>query len=72
MKRQFVELWVKEKGDGIVIDYDLVKINYHKSHSFYTVSCLEEFTKMLDTEWAREWDKTNNCKDVVYKLELIS
>ena len=31
-----VEQWVKEQGDGIVIDYELVKINDHKSHSFYT------------------------------------
>ena len=66
-----VDQWVKEQGDGIVIDYDLVKINDHKSHSFYTVSSLEEFAKMLDTEWAREWDKANNCKDIVYKLELV-
>ena len=29
-----VDQWVKEQGDGIVIDYDLVKINDHKSHSF--------------------------------------
>jgi len=42
-----------------------------KSHSFYTVSSLEEFAKMLDTEWAREWDKANNCKDIVYKLEIV-
>ena len=66
-----VEQWVKEKGGGIVIDYDLVKINDHKSHSFYTVSSLEEFADMLDTERAREWDKETNCKDIVYKLELI-
>ena len=66
-----VEQSLKEQGDGIVIDYELVKINDHKSHSFYTVSSLEEFAKMLDTEWAREWDKANNCKDIVYKLELI-
>ena len=61
----------KEQGDGIVLDYDLVKINDHKSHSFYTVSSLEEFAKMLDSEWAREWDETNNCKDKVYKLEVV-
>ena len=30
-----------------------------------------EFVKMLDTEWAREWDKANNCRDIVYKLELV-
>ena len=66
-----IEQWVKEQEDGIDIDYDLVKINDHKSHSFYTVSSLEDFAKMLDTEWAREWDKANNCKDIVYKLELV-
>ena len=65
------EQWVKEQGDGIVLDFDLVKINDHKSHSFYTVSSLKEFAKMLDSEWAREWDKANNCKDIVYKLELV-
>jgi len=26
---------------------------------------------MLGTELAREWDKANNCKDIVYKLELV-
>ena len=39
----------KEKRDWIVFDYDLVKINDHKSHSFYAVSSSEEFAKMLDT-----------------------
>ena len=62
---------VKEQGDGIVIAYESVKINDHTSHSFYTVSSLEEFAKTLDAEWAREWDKANNCKDIVYKLELV-
>ena len=66
-----IQRWVKEQGEGIVIDYELVKINDHKSHSFYTVSGLEEFLELLNTEWAREWDKANNCKDIVYKLELV-
>ena len=26
---------------------------------------------MLDKEWFRGWDKANNCKDIVYKLELV-
>ncbi len=69
--KETVEQWVKEQGCRIVIDYNLVKINDQKSHYFYTVSSLEEFAKMLDTEWAREWDKANNCKDIVYKLELV-
>tara|TARA_S200000501_G_C20430027_1_gene571847 strand:+ start:115 stop:378 length:264 start_codon:yes stop_codon:yes gene_type:complete len=67
-----VQQWIKEQGEKIVIDYELVKINDHKSHSFYSVSSLEDFTGMLDSEWAREWDKANNCKDMVYKLELVA
>ena len=66
-----VQQWVKEQGKGVVIDYELVKINDHKSHSFYAVSSFHEFAKMLDTEWSREWDKANNCKDLVYNLELV-
>ncbi|ABM71636.1 Hypothetical protein P9515_04271 [Prochlorococcus marinus str. MIT 9515] len=66
-----IHRWVKEQGEGTVIDYELVKINDHKSHSFFTVSNLEEFSEILDSEWAREWDKANNCKDIVYKIELI-
>ena len=66
-----VEQWVRDQRDGIVIYYDLVKINYHKSQSFYNASSLEDFSKMLKTEWAKEWDKANNCKDIVYKLELV-
>ena len=68
-----VRQWVKEQGERIVVDYELVKINNHKSHSFYTVSSLEEFSRMLDSEWARdrEWDQANNCKDILYKLELV-
>ena len=52
-------------------DYNLIKINDHKSHSLYAFSSLEEFAKMLDREWAQEWDKANNCNDIVNKLELV-
>ena len=61
----------KEQGEGIFIDYELIKINDHKSHSFYTVSRLEEFIIMLDIECARKWDKANNFKDIIYKMQLV-
>ena len=66
-----IDQWVKGQGDETVIDYDLVRVNDHKSHSFYSVSSLEKFAKMLDNNWAKEWDKANNCQDIVYKLELV-
>ena len=63
--------WVKDKGEGIVIDYELIKINDHKIHLFYAVSSLEEFLIMLDTEWVREWDKAYDCKNIIYKMQLV-
>ena len=68
---QTVRRWLLEEGDGIVIDYELVKINDNKSHSFNTVSNTEDFSGIMNTEWAREWDKANNYKGIVYKLQLI-
>ena len=50
-------------------NYDLNKINVQKSHSLYNVISLEALTKILDNPFAREWDKANNCKDIVYRLE---
>ena len=29
--KESVDQWVKEQGEGIVLDYDLVKINEHNS-----------------------------------------
>ena len=66
-----VKQWIREYGEGIVKDYELVKLNDNKSYSFYTVSSLKEFVKMLNNPWSKEWDKTNNCKDKIYKIELV-
>ena len=41
---EIIEL-VKEQGEEIVIDYELVKINAHKFNSFYTVSSLGELER---------------------------
>ena len=66
-----IEKFVNEYADVVVIDYDLNKTNDHKSHSFYNVISLKAFAEILYTPFARQWDKENNAKDVVYKLELI-
>ena len=58
-KKETIEKFVKEYGDEVVNDYDLNKINDHKSHSFYNVTSFEAFAKILDTPFAREWDKAN-------------
>ena len=63
--------FVMEYGDGVVIDYDLNRSNDHKSHCFYNVKSLKAFAEILDTPFASEWDKENNCKYIVYKPEII-
>ena len=64
-----IEKFVKEYGDEVVIDYDLNKNNDHKLHSLYNVTSLKAFAKILDNPFAREWDKANNCKDIVYRIK---
>ena len=66
-----IEKFVNEYADVVVIDYDLNKINDHKSHSFYNVISLKAFAEILDTPFVSEWDKENNYKYIVYKPEII-
>ena len=40
-----IEKFVKEYADGVVIEYDLNKINDHKSHYFYNAQVLKLFQK---------------------------
>ena len=69
--KETVKRWIKEQGDAIVKDFEIIKINDHKSHSFYTVSSSEEFLMILDSDWAKEWDRDNNCNVNIYKLQLV-
>ena len=45
---------VTEDGSGIVIGYELVRINDNKFHSFFTVSSFENFSRMMNTGYERE------------------
>ena len=62
---QTVQQQLKGQDKSILIDYELVKINDYKSHSFYTFSGLEDFAKMLNPEYARKQNKANNCNDIL-------
>ena len=41
---------MKVQGKDNVIDYELVKINDNNSHSFYTVSNMEDFSGTMNTK----------------------
>ena len=33
---------------------------------------LEKLGAEMESPFAKEWDKKNNCKDTVYSIELVS
>ena len=63
---------VGEPSDLLAVQFELIKINDRKFHSLYTISNLEEFLRILDTERAREWDKANNCREIRISLNKFS
>ena len=52
-------------------DYEFVKVNYHKAHTFINITDRDKFGASLESDEAKEFDKRNNCKDTVYTLDLI-
>ena len=55
-----------------VTDYDFMKVNDHKSHFLVNHNTnLEKLGAEMESPFAKEWDKKNNCKDTVYSIELV-
>ena len=49
-----------------------VKVNEHKSNLLMNCTDLEKLGAEMESPFAKEWDKKNNCKDTVYSIELVS
>ena len=54
-----------------VTDYEFVKVNDHKSHLLLKCTNSDKLASVMEDPFVREWDKKNNCKDVVYSIELV-
>ena len=54
-----------------VSDNEFVKVNDHKEHKLIQITDMDEFGASLESNEAKEFDRRNNCKDVVYSLDLI-
>ena len=52
-------------------DYEFVKVNEHKSHLLMNCTDLEKLGAEMESPFAKEWDKKNNCRDTVYSIELV-
>ena len=66
-----VEGFISEMGKEVVSDYNFVKINKHKSHLFMNVLDMEALSAEMNSDKAKEWDDANECKDTIYKIELV-
>ena len=66
-----VEGFITDMGKEVVSDYNFVKINRHKAHLFMNVIDMEALSAEMNSDKAKEWDKANECKDTIYKIELV-
>ena len=63
--------FITDMGKEVVSDYEFVKVNKHKSHLLMNCTDLEKLGAEMESPFAKEWDKKNNCKDTVYAIELV-
>ena len=70
-KNDVTNLFLEEMCKEFVTDYEFVKVNDHKSHLLINCTDLEKLGEEMESPFAKEWDKKNNCKDTVYAIELV-
>ena len=69
------EAMVKESEEAVsefISEYELVKVNEHKSIMMCHCTDMEAMGEMMSSPEMKEWDKENNCIDIVYSLEKIN
>ena len=67
----FVEDFHEKEGHKYVEEYDLIKVNEHKSHLILEVKDLEGFAVATSTPKMKDWDKENGYKDICYSLTPV-
>ena len=65
---------VKEKEEEIstfISDFELVKINNHKSIMLFNCTDMEAMQAFMTAAEMKQWDEENSCVDTVYSMEQI-
>ena len=62
----------KETFKEFITEFELVKVNDHKSIIICHCTDMDAFEGMMTSPEMKEWDKVNNCVDIVYSLEKIN
>ena len=71
-KNDVTTLFLKEMCKEFVTDYEFVKVNEYKSHLLMNCTDLEKLGTEMQSPFAKECDKKNNCKDAVYSIKLVA
>ena len=70
-KHDVTTLFLEDMCKEFVTDYEFVKVNDHKSHLLMNCIDLDKLGVTMEDPVCKEWDKKNNCKDIVYAIELV-
>ena len=62
----------EETFKELITEFELVKVNDHKSIMMCHCTDIEAMGEMMLSPEMKEWDKENNCVDIVYSLEKIN
>ena len=62
----------EEAFKEFITEYELVKVNDHKSIMMCHCTDMEAMGEMMSSPEMKQWDKENNCVDIVYSLEKIN
>ena len=62
----------EEETSTFISDYDLVKVNDHKSVLLVNCTDMEALQAFMTTPEMKQWDEENGCVDTVYSMERIN
>ena len=61
-----------DEASKFLTDWELVKVNDHKSIMLCNVHDMEGMEAFMSTPEMQEWDKANNCVDTIYSMERVN
>ena len=69
-KNDATKLFLEEMCKDFVTNYEFVKVNDHKSYFLMHCSDLGKLGAEIESPFAKELDKNNNCGVNVFSIEL--
>ena len=62
----------EEETSAFITDYELVKVNDHKSILLLNCMDMEAFQALMTSPEMKQWDEENGCVDIVYSMNRIN